>query len=103
MDYRVDFDGLEWIDVFPGVRHKIHLEGGRTLRLVEYAADMPPHWCERGHAGVILEGCFEIEFDDGTRVFEAGDGVFIPDGAEHRHRARVLGDTVVVAVFVEDG
>jgi quercetin dioxygenase-like cupin family protein len=62
---------------------------------------MKPHWCDKGHIGFILEGRFEIEFADGTRVFEAGDGVFISAGKTHRHRARVLTDVVRV-VFVED-
>jgi hypothetical protein len=62
---------------------------------------MEPHWCDRGHLGYILEGRFEIEFAEGTYVFEARDGVIIPSGATSRHRARVL--TVVVrAVFVKD-
>jgi quercetin dioxygenase-like cupin family protein len=68
--------------------------------VVEYFPDMPPHWCEKGHVGYILEGEFEIEFDNTTHVFRQGDGLFIPDGAEHRHRARVLSD-VVRAIFVE--
>ena len=68
---------------------------------MEYTTAMEPHWCDRGHFGWILEGRFEIEFDGRTEVFETGDGVFIPDGEEHRHRARVLGN-VVRALFVED-
>ena len=61
---------------------------------------MAPHWCSVGHVGLILEGHFEIEFDSGTQVFEAGDGVVIPQGKTHRHRARVVSD-VVRAIFVE--
>ena len=70
------------------------------MRLVEYTGEMEPHWCDRGHVGMILKGRFEIEFDSGTLVFEEGDGVAIPDGAGHRHRARALTD-VVRAVFIE--
>jgi mannose-6-phosphate isomerase-like protein (cupin superfamily) len=62
---------------------------------------MEPHWCERGHAGLILEGQFQIEFADGTEVFNAGDGIAIPHGSEHRHRATVL-SSPVRAVFVEE-
>jgi len=46
------------------------------------------------------EGTFEIEFNEGTQVFEQGDGVMIPAGDEHRHRAKALTD-VVRAIFVE--
>jgi quercetin dioxygenase-like cupin family protein len=43
----------------------------------------------------------EIEFQDGVTIFEQGDGVFIPDGEEHKHKARAL-TAVVRVVFVED-
>ena len=99
--YRIDFDGLEWESPIPGMRQKVFSDGKRRVRLVEYTPDMEPHWCSRGHHGYILEGKFELEFDSGTVVLEAGDGVFIPDGEEHRHRGKVLTDVVRV-VFVED-
>jgi hypothetical protein len=101
MDYRVQFSALPWDRCSEGIRHKLHRRDARLLRLVEYHASMVPHWCQRGHTGTILSGRFEIEFSAGTFVFEAGDGVDIPAGFAHRHRARVLSDKVV-ALFVED-
>ena len=99
--YRIDFDRLEWVSPIPGMRHKVFEEGKRRIRLVEYLPSMEPHWCSRGHAEYILDGRFEIEFDGRTEVFEAGDGVFIADGENHRHRARALSASVR-AIFVED-
>ncbi len=99
--YRVDFDGIDWESPIPGVRQKVVKVGTRQLRLVEYTKEMPPHWCEKGHWGYILDGRFEIEFPDGVKIFEPGDGVLIPNGHEHRHRARVLTELVRV-VFVEN-
>ncbi len=84
-----------------GVRHKIFQFQDKKLRLVEYSSDMEPHWCDRGHVGYILDGQFQIEFNDGVRVFNAGDGVVIPDGPDHKHRATVL-SKVVRAIFIED-
>ena len=98
--YKVAFSHIDWESPIPGVRHKIAVAGDTKLRLVEYTAQMAPHWCSVGHAGQILEGRFEIEFDGVTQVFEAGDGVLIPSGGLHRHRARALSDRVR-AVFVE--
>lgn len=71
------------------------------LRLVEYSDEVAPHWCAKGHIGIILDGRFEIEFQDGKRIFEPGDGVFIPGGDTHKHRATAL-SKVVKAVFIED-
>jgi quercetin dioxygenase-like cupin family protein len=100
-DYRIDFDAAEWESPMPGVRNKAVRHGSQLLRLVEYGNDVAPHWCEKGHVGMILEGRMEIEFDSGTHVFQAGDGVFIPGGTAHRHRATALTE-VVRAVFVEE-
>ena len=102
MDYRVDFESLEWEEAMPGVRHKIIDRTGSRLRLVEYFNSMEPHWCDRGHIGMILEGEFEIEYDSCTEMYGPGDGVFIPSGDEHRHKAVVLTEKVR-AVFVEEG
>jgi len=85
----------------PGIRQKVMQKGSKKIRFVEFSKQLKPHWCEKGHYGYIVEGKFEIEFADGKRVFEPGDGVFIPEGPEHKHRGRVLTETVRL-VFVED-
>lgn len=99
--YRVDFDALPWESPMAGVRFKVHKQGGRQLRLVEYTRDMEPHWCVKGHVGYILEGRLEITVDNKATVFQPGNGVFLPPGDAHKHMARVLTDMVRV-VFVED-
>jgi quercetin dioxygenase-like cupin family protein len=99
--YRVDFGAVEWKSPIPGVRHKAFRGESMMLRMVEYSREVEPHWCERSHIGVILYGEFEIEFESCRHVFRAGDGVFIPAGEAHRHRATALTD-VVRAVFVEE-
>ena len=101
MNYRCDFETVQWTIPMDGVRHKVFPFQGRRLRLVEYSSEFEPHWCERGHAGQILEGRFQIEFEAGTEIFSAGDGIAIPDGPEHRHRATVSSG-IVRALFVEE-
>lgn len=101
MEYRIDFEALDWEKPMKGVRSRSVDRGGRRLRLVEYSEEMEPHWCERGHCGCILEGYFQIEFEGRAELYVPGDGVFIPMGAEHRHRATVLSGPVR-AIFVED-
>jgi quercetin dioxygenase-like cupin family protein len=100
-DYRIEFDSFPWEQAMPGVRQKAVVQGGKRVRLVENSKAMPPHWCAKGHCGYILQGRFEVEFAAGPVVFGEGDGVCIPDGEAHRHRARALTDCVR-AVFVED-
>jgi hypothetical protein len=101
VDYRVDFKGIPWEEPMAGVRQKVMRHGDKRLRLVEYSRDLKPHWCERGHIGYLLEGELEIKFDSGVVMFEAGDGIFIPPGPEHRHMAGVL-SREATAIFVEE-
>ena len=99
--YKIPLTEMPFVEAAPAVRHKIHDRDGRRLRLVEYDQSMVPHWCERGHVGQILDGQMEIEFATGTVSFGPGDGVDIPSGEMHRHRARILSKRVL-ALFVED-
>lgn len=98
--YRVPLSSLDWESPLEGIHQKIITEGRKKLKLVEYYPTMPLHWCERGHLGYVLEGRLEIEFVSSTLVFSQGDCIVIPDGSEHRHRAKPLSDVVRV-VFVE--
>ena len=99
--YKVDFEAIPWETPMDGLRFKANRQEGRQLRLVEYTQEMPPHWCEKGHIGYVLEGQFEIAFEAEVAVFNPGDGIFIPAGAQHKHKGKVLSDLVRV-VFVED-
>jgi quercetin dioxygenase-like cupin family protein len=92
---------MEWESPIPGMRQKVFELDAKRVRLVEYTQEMDPHWCSKGHYGYVLDGRFEIEFDNEARIFSAGDGVFIPTGEEHRHRGRVLSE-IARLVFVED-
>jgi hypothetical protein len=42
-----------------------------------------------------------LEFSDRTVRLQARDGVFIPQGEEHRHRLRVLSERMVVFLVEE--
>ena len=99
--YKVDFGSLTWESPMTGLRFKARTTDGRRLRLVEYTRDMPPHWCESGHIGYVLEGRFELTFDGERVVLNPGDGLFIPAGKEHRHMGKVLTETARL-VMVED-
>ena len=72
------------------------------MRFVEFSHGfVEPEWCINGHVGYVLDGDMDVDFDGETVHFSAGDGIFIPAGAEHRHRAKILTD-VVRLVLVEE-
>ncbi|MHC5059938.1 MAG: cupin domain-containing protein [Planctomycetota bacterium] len=102
MQYKVDFESMEWEVPAEGVRFKAYDQGGRKLRLVEFSKEfVEPDWCTKGHIGYILEGQMEIDFDGKVILFGPGDGIFIPAGQKHKHKGRVLTDKVK-AILVED-
>jgi quercetin dioxygenase-like cupin family protein len=100
--YRVDFERLPWEQPAANVRCKAYEQGSRKLRLVEFARDfVEADWCTKGHIGYVLEGAMEVDFRGETVAFRAGDGLFVPPGDAHRHKARILTDFVRV-ILVED-
>ncbi len=104
MRYKIDFASMEWNTHAAGVRMKVHKEGGRQVRLVEFTKDfVETDWCTRGHAGYLLEGSMEINFGGFVEAFKPGDGVFIPSGPEHKHIARVLTEKAVLILIEEIG
>ncbi|MFA6133076.1 MAG: GNAT family N-acetyltransferase [Phycisphaerae bacterium] len=101
-DYRVDFDSIAWVSPAPGVRFKAFEAGRRKLRMLEFTrASVEADWCLKGHYGYLLEGRLEVDFG-GTKVeFGPGDGVLLPAGWKHRHKARALTDAARL-ILVED-
>jgi quercetin dioxygenase-like cupin family protein len=100
--YKVDFTSLAWEQPAAGVRFRACEQDGRRLRLAEFTKDfVEPDWCTRGHIGYVLEGEMELDFHGRVVTFQAGDGLFIPPGSEHGHKATVLTEFVKV-VLVEE-
>ena len=98
---KVEFCDIPWHSPVENIYDKSHQVNDKRLRLVEYARNMAPHWCSKGHVGYMLAGRMEIETDNETVVYNAGDGVYLPAGEQHRHKARILTDVVRV-FFVEE-
>ena len=99
---RVAFGSMPWHQAAPGVRHKVYEQDGRRLRLAEFTREfVEADWCVNGHVGYVLEGRIEIDFNGNVVLLEAGDGLFIPAGEEHKHKARILTDRARV-ILVEE-
>ncbi len=100
IQYKADFDKLKWELPIEGVRHKYIDQNNLRIRLVEYSNEMPPHWCEKGHYGYLIEGQMEIEYEREKIIYKPGDGIFIPEGPDHRHRGKSLTERVLI-FFIE--
>jgi len=100
--YKGNFDHLEWQSSLPGARFKAFQQGTLKLRLVEFAKGFAaPEWCTKGHVGYVLEGQADVDFDGEIIRFSTGDGVFVPEGEENKHKVTVLSE-VVRLILVED-
>ena len=100
--FKVDFDSLAWQLSLPGARYKVHREGARQLRLIEFTSEfVEPHWCEKGHIGLVLAGTLEIDFRGQLVSYAEGSGIFVPAGASSAHKARSV-TPVVRLVLVEE-
>ena len=99
---KVDFDELKWQQLLPGARAKVHRDGSKQLRLVEFTSEfVEPHWCERGHIGFVVSGILEVDFRGQVIRYPEGSGIIIPPGSESGHKARSV-TPVVRLVLVED-
>lgn len=86
--FRIDFGAMQWQEGREGVRDKTYSDGARRVRLVEFATSEGfDGWCREGHIGYVLAGGLDIDFNGTVLSFSAGDGLFIPSGAESQHRA----------------
>lgn len=99
---KIDFEALPWQSSLPGARYKLHREGAKQLRVVEFMSEfVEAHWCEKGHIGMVLAGTLEIDFRGSRISYPAGSGIFIPAGASSAHKARSV-TPVVRLVLVEE-
>ncbi len=102
-DCRIDFESLPWQSPMPGVRFKAYVQGGRTMRLVEFTEKLKePDWCRKGHIGWVLEGRVTIDFDGTPILFEAGDGLFIEPGERDRHMASIAPGERALLILIEE-
>jgi len=97
--YAINFEKLQWESPMPGARFKSFTRGGKKLRIAEFTSEfVEPHWCEKGHIGIVLSGELEIDFRGKVVRYPEGTAIFIPTGAEHGHKGRAI--TPVVRLFL---
>jgi len=99
--YRVAFDEMPWQDAAPFVRVKKVSVGSRVMRLVEFRRGfVEEEWCAKEHAGYVIDGRMTVEFTGGvTLELREGDGLDMPAGPEHVHKATPLTESVLLILF----
>jgi len=98
--HRIFFDAIEWMNAGSGVRYKVFLHGNQRLRLVEFSDGfIEEDWCTNGHAGIVLDGSFAIDYSGEVERYCKGDIIFIPGGETDKHKA-LLGDDEKVTLLL---
>ncbi len=98
--YRIPFPQMAGDSPSPHTTVKAATAGSHRLRLVEFRKGFEePDWCRLSHTGYVLEGRLEVAFPAGRIVLETGDGLHIPLGDAHRHKAAPLTDRAVLVMF----
>jgi len=86
----IDFKNMKWVYPALGVRYKEYIKGNQKIRLVEFSDKFTePDWCTKGHVGYVIEGRISINFNGKIIDFKSGDGLFISEGEENKHKGSV--------------
>ena len=86
-DVAIELSGIAWIEDVPGMRAREASVEGRRWAIVEYAPEAKrDEWCFDGHAGFVISGAIEYEFEDGGAPLRVGEGdaFALSTGRAHR-------------------
>jgi len=97
----IQFDDIDWVVVGPHAREKRSRSVDQACRILQLAPGFKEaDWCQKAHAGYVIDGHFSIEFRDRVIQYRADDGFCIQSGIESEHRAIV--ENTVTLFLVED-
>jgi hypothetical protein len=100
---RVPLKDMPWESPAPGVRHKACTKKGQKLRLVEFSDVFKEEdWCTKGHIGYVLEGELSIDYNGRIVKYLPGDGIFIEEGRENKHKAIIPKGKKALLILVEN-
>jgi quercetin dioxygenase-like cupin family protein len=101
-NHKIYFDGIEWINAGTGVRYKAFIHKNQRLRLIEFSDGfIEQDWCIFGHAGIVLDGSFAIDFNGNVERYSKGDVIFIPCGEPDKHKAMLAKNEKVTLLLFE--
>jgi len=94
---------VEWVTEVPGIRSRETHIGARRWAIVEYSSGTRrAEWCHDGHAGLVLSGCVEYEFEDGGPRLTASDGDVFTLATGRPHRGTNLSEGATLLFLIDD-
>ena len=90
---------VEWAQLNELVKQKSVEVEEKTVRLLELQPGFAEsQWCYKGHIGFVVHGAIEIEFENSTQLFQAGEVLLIPTAVGHKAKTNVK-----TTLFLVDG
>ena len=103
MNYLINFKNMDWERPAQGIRQKIFIRDNKRIMLVEFSENfIDTEWCKNRHIGYIVEGNITIDFNGKLIEFKSGDGIFIPEGEDNKHKGIIAKGKKALIVFYDD-
>jgi hypothetical protein len=101
MDYHIEFEKLDWVTIQNGMDQKVYSKNNKILRLVKIGnAFVETDWCLNNHIGYVIRGKMKIDFDGAIHQYKKGDGLWIEDGKNSKHKVIIeKGEEVELILF----
>jgi quercetin dioxygenase-like cupin family protein len=102
-DVAIELSGIAWTQDVPGIRaREADIEGHRWA-IVEYAPRAKrDEWCFDGHAGFVISGAIEYEFEDGGPPLMVGEGDAFALSTGRGHRGTNRADEATRLFVIDD-
>ena len=100
----IKFEHIAWERPHEGVKQKVYSDGKTRLRLLQFNEDFIENdWCLKKHIGYVLNGEMKIDFDGTIKHYKKGDGLWIPEGIDSKHKVLIeKGKHVELILFEPD-
>ena len=103
MNYLINFKNMDWEILAQGIRSKTFIRDNQRMMLVELSENfIDNEWCTNRHVGFIIEGGITINFNGKLTEFKSGDGIFIPEGEENKHKGIIAKGERALIIFYDD-
>ena len=101
--HRIAFSEIEWNNKAIGVREKAVIRQGKTIRIVEFSYGFnEKDWCTKGHVGYVLKGPLHVDFDGKMISYFEGDGIYIEEGIQSRHKVCMKPNEKALLILFEE-
>jgi hypothetical protein len=99
----IKFENIKWEQTRVGLEEKIFSKGNSKLRLLRFSDNfIEERWCTDKHVGLVLDGEMKIDFDGRVEHFKKGDGVWISQGEDNKHKIMIEAGKKVELVLYEE-